>query len=213
MIVYGSSSSPFVRKVMVFAAEKGLDATLMGPGDDPEFFRAASPFGKIPALRDGDFLLSDSSAIVAYIEKRHPEPALIPDQPRAHALTVWFEEYADSIVQACVAKIFYHRVAAPIFYGKAGKPEVADAVERDQFPKVAAYLESVLPASGYLVEDRLTLADIAVASAFASLDQGRCWPDPATCPKAVAYLQSIWARPSFAGMLARDRAIIGDWDG
>ncbi|WP_239511056.1 glutathione S-transferase family protein, partial [Enterobacter cloacae] len=68
MIVFGSTLSPYVRKVMVFGAEKGLDLELeaagMGRGG-PEFM-AASPFGKMPGFKDGDFLISDSSAIVAY---------------------------------------------------------------------------------------------------------------------------------------------------
>mgnify|MGYP000182048915 CR=1 FL=1 len=66
MILYGSSISPFVRKVLAVAGEKGVEITLkpVGVGDrDPEF-REASPLGKMPALRDDDYLLADSSAIV-----------------------------------------------------------------------------------------------------------------------------------------------------
>ena len=81
MIVYGPSLSPYVRKVLVFAAEKGIaveqSTATRGPDADPAYL-AASPFRKIPALKDGDFLLSDSSAIVAYLDKLKPEPALIP---------------------------------------------------------------------------------------------------------------------------------------
>ncbi len=209
MIIYGVPVSPFVRKAMVFALEKGLDVKLVSARDDPAGFRAASPFGKIPALQDGDFGVSDSSAIVGYFEKLQPEPNLIPNEPGPHARAIWFDEFADTIVQSCVAKIFYHRVAAPIFYGKPGNAEIANAVEREEFPKISGYLESVIPPSGFLVEDRFTLADIAVAGAFASLDEGSCRPDPDICPKSVAYLKAIWARPSFAEMLALDRAIIG----
>ena len=74
MIVYGSSLSPFVRKVLAFAAEKGIEIELKptGLGDkDPDFIEA-SPFGKMPGLRDGDFAISDSSAIVAYMEAVSP---------------------------------------------------------------------------------------------------------------------------------------------
>ena len=85
MILYGSTMSPFVRKVAAFAAEKGIDFELkaIGLGDpDPEF-RAASPFGKMPALIDGDYRLADSSAIIHYLEAKYPEPELIPADPRA----------------------------------------------------------------------------------------------------------------------------------
>ena len=61
MILYGSSLSPFVRKVLAFAGEKGLDIELKPTGDAPgqhgPEFLAASPLRKMPALVDGDFTL------------------------------------------------------------------------------------------------------------------------------------------------------------
>ena len=77
MIIYGVSLSPFVRKAMAVFSEKGLDfdhQLVMPAADDPEF-RECSPFGKIPGFRDGDFTLSDSTAIAHYIESKFPEPA------------------------------------------------------------------------------------------------------------------------------------------
>ena len=70
MILFGSSISPFVRKVLMFAAEKGiaLESRPVSPHSDDHEFRAASPFGKIPALVDGDYTLADSTAIVSYLE-------------------------------------------------------------------------------------------------------------------------------------------------
>ena len=75
MIVYGASLSPFVRKVLAFAGEKGIEVESR-PVDfrnkSAEFLEA-SPFGKIPGFRDpgsgsgtggDDFCISDSSAII-----------------------------------------------------------------------------------------------------------------------------------------------------
>ena len=75
MILYGSSLSPFVRKVLAFAGEKGiqLDSQPVGPGDPNPDFREASPFGTMPALADGDYRLADSSAIIHYLEALKPE--------------------------------------------------------------------------------------------------------------------------------------------
>jgi len=72
MILYGSTMSPFVRKVAAYAAEKGIELELQPtgfPNPSPEF-RAASPFGKMPALVDGDYSLADSSAIIHYLEAK-----------------------------------------------------------------------------------------------------------------------------------------------
>jgi glutathione S-transferase len=206
MIIYGASFSPFVRKARVFAREKGLDVRLVSPRDDADGFRAASPFGKIPALADGEFLVSDSSAIVTYFESLRPDPNLIPIDPRARAQVVWFDEFADTILQTCVAKIFFHRIAAQRFHGKPGDLAVADKAQERDFPKMADYLERSVPPSGYLVEDRFTLADIAVASALATLAQADCRLDPAAYPKAAAYLGKILARPSFADLIAQEAA-------
>src|SRR3954447_13371607 len=98
MILYGSSLSPFVRKVLAYAGEKGIELELQPtgfPNHSPEYLRA-SPFRKMPALRDGDFTLADSSAIVHYLEAKTPEPALIPAGAELRGKTIWFDEFADT---------------------------------------------------------------------------------------------------------------------
>jgi glutathione S-transferase len=199
MIIYGSSLSPFVRKTIIFAEEKGLEFELVatGPNAPPEFGQA-SPFGKMPAFKDGDFLISDSSAIITYLDAIKPEPNLIPTEPKARARTIWYEEYGDTIVAACGGKMFFNRIVAPRFFGRDGDLAAAAEAQRIEFPKAAAYLESVAPTSGYLVEDRFTLADIAVASPFVTAGHAGCPLDAETYPKAAAYLAKILQRPSFA---------------
>src|SRR6476661_9270896 len=108
MILYGSSLSPFVRKVLAFAGEKGIELDLQPtgfPNHSPEYLEA-SPFRKMPALRDGDYTLADSTAIIHYLEAKYPEPALIPSDPQQRGKTIWYEEFADTILVACGAKIF-----------------------------------------------------------------------------------------------------------
>ena len=203
MIIYGSSLSPFVRKTMVFAAEKGVDFELK-PTQDPDF-KVVSPFGKMPGFRDGDFTISDSTAIITYLDAIKPEPNLIPTEPKARARTIWFEEYGDTIIAACGGKIFFNRVVSPKFFGRPGDLAAADEAERTEFPKLMDYLESVAPASGYLVEDRFTLADIAVASPLATLMHGECHIDAGKHPKAHAYVSRIWERPAFAKLIEQEK--------
>ncbi|HKR25621.1 MAG TPA: glutathione S-transferase family protein [Allosphingosinicella sp.] len=211
MIVYGSSLSPFVRKVLAFAAEKGIEVELKPSGlgnKDPEFLEA-SPFGKMPGFRDGDFAISDSSAIVAYMDAVKPEPNLIPTEAKARARTIWFDEYADTILFACGGKMFFNRIVAPRFLGQAGDEEIARKAECEELPVLLDYLERVIPQSGFLVEDRLTLADIAVASPFANLQHLNVAMDPGRHPKVSAYVEAILARPSFAPWIARETAFLG----
>ena len=210
MIVYGSSISPFVRKVLAFAAEKGIDVELKGMGlgnKEPEFLEA-SPFGKMPGFRDGDFAISDSTAIIFYLEAIKPEPELIPSEPRARARTVWFDEYADTILFACGGKMFFNRLVAPRFLGRAGDEEVAAKAECEELPPLLDYLERTIPDSGFLVEDRLTLADISVASPFANLQHINVAIDPDRWPKVTRYVETMLARPSFKSWIDREAAFL-----
>ena len=210
MIVYGSSLSPFVRKVLAYAAEKGIELEVRpttAADADPDF-RAASPFGKMPGFSDGDYRLADSSAIIHYLEAKQPEPNLIPVEPRARGRTIWFDEFADTILFACGGKMFFNRIVAPRFLKREGDLALADAAECDELPPILAYLESQIPASGYLVEDRLTLADIAVASPFANLRHLGVAIDSAKYPKVARYADAILSRPSFAPWVEREAVFL-----
>jgi glutathione S-transferase len=210
MIVYGSSLSPFVRKVVAFAAEKGIELEVVpvAPGSQDPQFREASPFGKMPGFRDGDFAISDSSAIVAYLEAVKPEPNLIPADARARARTIWYDEFGDTILAGCGGKIFFNRIVGPRFLGVPGDEAAAAKAERDELPPILDYLERVVPASGFLVEDRLTLADISVASPFVNLAHLGIALDPARHPKVKDYVAAILARPSFAPWVERETAFL-----
>ena len=203
MILYGQRLSPFVRKALVFAAEKGIaiDFEPGGFGAGGETFARISPFGLIPALTDGDFEISDSSAIVAYIEALHPDPALIPADPRGRARVTWYDEFADTILFECVRTMFWNRFVAPRMK-QPSDLDAADKAEREALPPILAWLESVTPQDGFLVGDGLTLADIAVASPLVNLRYAGVDVDGAAYPKLRGWLDRIWARESFAGVVA-----------
>ena len=209
MIVYGSPLSPFVRKTLAYVSEKGLTVELkpVGLGSQDPAFREASPFGKIPAFRDGDFAISDSTAIITYLEAKFPDPSLIPTDPAARARTIWFEEFADTMVVGAGGKIFFNRIVSPRFLGKPGDEALAAQGEKEIGP-LLDYLERTIPASGFLVEDRLTLADIAVASPFVNLSHCEIEVSVGDHPKLAAYLAKILGRPSFAPIIAQEKAML-----
>jgi glutathione S-transferase len=207
MILYGSSLSPYVRKVLAFASEKGIDLDLQPtgfPNHAPEYLEA-SPFRKMPALRDGDYMLADSSAIIHYLEAKQPEPALIPADPKLRGKTIWYEEFADTILVSCGAKIFFNRIVAPRFMGRPGDEEAAAQAEVNDLPPILDYLEKVVPAGeDYLVGDGLTLADIALAGPFANFRHTNTKVDAERYPRTLAYVERILARPSFAQWVERE---------
>lgn len=211
MILFGSSLSPFVRKVLAYAAEREIEIDLQptGIGDPNPEFRKASPFGKMPGFADGDYYLADSSAIIHYLEAKYPEKPLIPAEPRARGKTIWFEEFSDTILVACGGKIFFNLVVAPRFLGLPGDPEAARQAELNDLPPILDYLESVVPGEGgYLVGDSLTLADIAVASPFANFRHTDTRIDPGRYPRTVAYVDRMLARPSLASWIEREAGFL-----
>lgn len=207
MIVYGASASPFVRKVLAYGAEKGIALELKQIGfasQDPDF-REASPFGKMPGFRDGDFAISDSSAIITYLEALHPEPNLIPTEPKARARTVWYDEFADTIMVGAMGKIFFNRIVAPKVLNMPGDEAMATAAETKELPPILDYVERILPASGWFVEDRLTLADISIASPFVNMLHLGLPPKADKHPKLAAFVEKMHARPSFAAWIEREK--------
>lgn len=211
VILFGSSLSPFVRKVLAFASEKGIELELVPARmqDENPDFREASPFGKMPALKDGDYCLADSSAIVHYLEAKQPEPQLIPTEPRDRGRAVWFDEFADTILFGCGQKLFFNRIVAPRFLNREGDEEAAATAERDELPPILDYLESVVPeGEGYLVGDRLTLADIAVASPFVNFRHLDLDVDEARHPRTAAYVARMLERPSFQPWVKREAAFL-----
>jgi len=211
MIVYGSSLSPFVRKVLAFAAEKGIEVENqpVNPRQPDEAFVEASPFRKIPAFRDGDFTVADSSAIVQYLEALKPEPALIPAEPKARAKAIWFDEYADTILGPTCAKMMFNRIVAPKFMGRDGDLEAAAKAEREELPPALDYLESAIPDTLHLVGSGLTLADIAVATMFANFNHLKVAIDPARYPRVTAFADAMLARPSFSAWIEQETMMLG----
>jgi glutathione S-transferase len=212
MILLGASISPFVRKTLVAAAEKGITLehrpTNPRSSDDPDYV-LASPFRKIPALKDGDYTLADSTAIVHYFEAKYPAPALIPTEARARGKAVWFEEVADTILFTAVTKVFLNRVVMPVFLNMPGNEAEATEAINVTLPPMLNYLESVAPASGFLVGDSFSIADISVTSMIVNLTLANATPDAAKYPKLMAYYNRMAARPSFAKIIAGDRTMLG----
>jgi glutathione S-transferase len=207
MKLMGSSFSPFVRKVLVYAQERGIELELeqMGLRTGSGDFERASPFRKMPGFVDGDFAIADSTAIITYLNAKLPDDALFPTDPASRARVVWFEEYADTMLAPGVFAMFGNRIVKPKFVGIPGDLAEADRFEAEDFPALVDYLEGVVPASGYLVDDRFTLADIVVATMFVNYAHAGVVIDPARWPKVTAYIAGIHQRPSFAGWIGKEQ--------
>ncbi|MES2491900.1 MAG: glutathione S-transferase family protein [Pseudomonadota bacterium] len=203
MRVFGALLSPYVNKVALVAAEKGVpwELVLVGPGSPDPVFRAASPFGKIPAIDDDGFLLCDSTAIVAYLEARYPATPLLPADPQLRGRAVWFDEFADTIYFGAGMKVLFNRLVGPKLLKVGGDEALAQQGEAELAP-IVAWLETAVPAECWLLGEMFTLADVAVASVMHSLSAVGWGPDPAAFPQTAAWYDRVAARPAWQAVAA-----------
>lgn len=198
MIVYGTGYSPYVRKILVSLAEKGVGyehRPVMFHAPDPDF-QAASPLGKIPAIDDAGFKLADSSAILWYIERKHPDPALMPTDAQALGRAVWFDKFGDTELFAKLVVPFVERVLKPNMMGKpTDEAAVAKALNED-LPPLFDYLERAITGP-YLVGDAFGIADISVVTGFYNFQLAGAEIDAGRWPKLADYVKRTLERPSF----------------
>lgn len=204
--IYGVPLSIHVRKVIVTALEKRLEHRVEAvfPFDPPPGWRELSPTGKIPALKHGDLTLADSSVIVAYLEKRFPEHPLTPSEPAQYARAMWFEEYVDSQIAPDVIALFKQKVLGPMVHKVETDASVVQRLLNEDLPPKLDYLEGSLHGD-YLVDGRVSIADITLASDLTVFHYLGCRLDAARHPKVAAHFRRMLNRDSFRAALAAEQ--------
>ncbi len=205
-ILHGSNLSPFVRKVRVALAYKGIeydDVQQIPFGAPPEYV-AKSPLSKIPCWEEGDLILPDSSVILSYLEHRYPDPPLLPTAPGLRARALWFEEYADSKVAVTVAGIFFERVVKPSIFKQETNQAIIDEALNRAVPKILDYLTQCLGDDEFMVGGAFSIADIALTTPFVNFAIAGERVDAERWPQIAAYVERIHSLPCYAPIVAGD---------
>jgi glutathione S-transferase len=204
LTVYGAPLSPFVRKVRLFLAEKSLDYQLeiILPFGQPAWYRDISPLGRIPALKDGDFTLADSSVICQYLDDKHSDrPSLLGQNAEQRAQVRWLEKYADyELAPLCTFTVFRNRALKPSM-GQSCDEAAVQTVLHEKLPAHFDYLEKTLGSAQYLVGDSLTLADLALTCQLINMQHGNEQLDAQRWPNLSAHYARISARDSVQEVL------------
>lgn len=201
--IIGSFVSPYVRKVLACLNLKGLayEVDPITPFYGSDEFERLSPLRRIPVLIDGDFSVSDSSVICAYLDDAYPGHRLFPADPRDRARARWLEEFADTRLGDCfIWGLFYQKVVRPIVWNEPGDERRIEKSLSEDIPQALDYLEGELPASGFLFGD-IGVADIAVASFFRNGAYAGFEPDAEPWPRTAAFVERTLAHPSLASLL------------
>lgn len=206
----GTGLSPFVRKVQVTLAEKGLafEHDPMVPFGVSDDYKRMHPLGKIPTLTDGERVLPDSSAICAYLERRHPAPALYPADPYEAARALWYEEFADAGLINGTIVPFQERVVGPAFFKRASDAARIEQALKEILPPLFDYLEREIGDGEYVVGNRFSIADIALGTQFVNFDHGQERVDASRWPRLAAYVERLHARPSFKALIEQEKAML-----
>jgi glutathione S-transferase len=157
--IIGSARSTYTRVVRMVCEEKGIDHTLTEvPIGAPEL-GAIHPFGKMPVLRHGDVELFESKAIATYLDRVFPAPFVLPSEPRLLALTEQWVSLVNTLIDRTIIRTYLFAYIAP--GTPDGRPD--RAAIRAVLPAMreqVAMLDKAVAATGHLVGDQFTLADI-----------------------------------------------------
>ncbi len=193
MLLYADSqfTSPYAMSVFVALKEKGIDFALRTVDLNTGANRAAgyaaqSLTQRVPTLVDGDFALSESSAITEYLDQVYPGTALYPVDARARARARQVQAW----LRSDLMPIRQERSTDTVFYRPATVPlsDVALAAAAKLFQGADALL-----ADGQQhLFGTWSIADVDLAVMLQRLiASGDTVP-----PKLAAYARHQWQRPS-----------------
>jgi len=195
MKLYWHPFSVFPRRVRIALREKSIpheEVVVDLPGGAhraPEFLRL-NPFGQMPVLEDGGLVVSESIAILEYLEERHPRPALLPadaaSRASARQLMLWSGDYLAPAWKAWLAPRFSPDMPPD-------DPSVRDG--RDRVAMHLDVLETRLGTASWLVGD-YSLADVCYApfvTTFTLIGLGDLLD---TRPAVHAWVERLTARPA-----------------
>jgi glutathione S-transferase len=166
----------------------------------PEFLKI-NPAGKLPALVDGDFVLTESVAIVLYLAEKYSDAALLPTDLQQRAeLNRWLLFAATELEQP-LWRIARHTALYPKDVRLPGEVVLAGQDFRD----MAAVLEKHMQDRSFVVGDKVTIADFVTAY---TLDWANEVHLLEQCPKLVAYMERMYARPHAPPRIAQALASI-----
>ena len=210
MQLYGFMRSPRTWKVRAVAAHLGIPLDykdldpMQGEHKMPQYL-ALNPAGRTPTLVDGDFVLSESDAIMQYLASKTPN-TLWPDDARTRADIMRWQNWQSAHwgSDACMPLTFQNLVKAVFGMGAPDAAVVAKATEA--FNREATMLDQHLAKREWLVGSGPTLADFTVGSYLFYANEAKlpvgpykniarwfdrlsalpCWAQTAPPPRAAA---------------------------
>lgn len=187
---------PFVQRAAIILLHKGIPfrTTYVDLADPPDWFRALSPFGKVPALRvDGEVVIFESLIINEYLDEVTPG-RLLPEDPLPRA-------QARGWIESTTPCLWHCRDLSLVADAAALEGEVA-ALEAKLAP-----LEDAKAPGPFFFGDAFSLVDGAAAPLFVRLAYFQkliAVMDPSRFPKLTAWSAALRALPAVVQSMGAD---------
>ena len=191
-----ATPSPYARKVRIALAEKGLPFQLLTevPWDSTTSTPRHNPLEKLPVLllADGSSVY-ESSYILQYLELKHPQVPLLPDDIDGQLAARKLEVLCDGVCDAVVLSLFERKRAG------GGSPEWL-ARQRRKIEGGVAEMAKIVGSRLWAVGDRFGLGDIAVGTCVGYLSvRFQDMPWRTLYPALALFSDRLEQRPSFKG--------------
>jgi glutathione S-transferase len=199
-LVHVIPGSPFSRAALATLEEKGAPYRVVPVASGLRSAQHLSrhPFGRVPVLEHGDFKLYETQAILRYLDRVLPEPALTPADPRRAARMDQAMNVNDWYLFHGVASVIaFQRIVGPRLMGLT-PDEAAILAAMPKARTVFAELAALLGEQPYFTGDSLTLADLLLAPQLDFLQKTPEWEElSAGHANLGRWLARMQARPSF----------------
>jgi glutathione S-transferase len=188
--IIGAAQSAYVRTTRIAFEEKGVPYTLTPAAPKSPEVYALHPFGKIPVMRHGSFVLFESKAIATYIDRKFHGPPLVPAVAEYAAQA---EQWISAINTSVFPTAAIYMQANVFPKGPDGRRD--ETVVARNLPSVRRYIEILDRAveSGQLAGTTFTLADMYLMPLLAYL---RIFPESGEMIAAAGNLSRYYATHS-----------------
>ncbi len=163
-----------------------------------DLMRRYNPTGKMPALVDGDVVVTDSAAICAYLSEKHADKGLGPNPGLAgRAEMMSWMIYAQAEFEQPMWNKLKHRLLLP----ENLRADIGSWVAHE-FAKEEQGLEAKLAGRDYALGDRFSAIDVVLGHCGQWSRSGKF---EAKSPVIAAYIDRILSRPALARAIAREK--------
>jgi glutathione S-transferase len=194
---HSMADSAYLWTAMQAADEKGVDYDLIPLALGSEEHLRMHPFGKMPVLQHGQVILYETLAIAHYIDRAFDGPPLQPADPLSQAEMLRWISIVNAYVFPVMNRFVKERLVRPAWGFESDRAFLESA--RDPLRMQMRLIGEAVGKAGYLVGDRLTLADgflLPHLLFFGHTPEGAALLRQT--PEAAAWLTRMTERPSYA---------------